>query len=54
MIIAGNWYVNNFIRIAYDGNNADFPFLVLGLPMFIFAVVILNRKKKRLKTIELQ
>ncbi len=53
-IIASNWYVNNFIGLAYCGNNADFPFLVIGLPMSIFALVILNRKKKRVKTIELQ
>ncbi len=53
-IIANNWYVNNFIALAYAGNNTDFPFLVIGLPTLIFAVVILNRKKKRVKTIELQ
>jgi hypothetical protein len=54
MIIAGNWYVNNFIRLAYVGNNTDFPFIVLGLPTLIFALVIINRKKKMVKTIELQ
>ncbi len=53
-IIASNWYVNNFVRLAYCGNNADFPFLVLGLPTSIFALVILNKKKKRVKTIESQ
>ncbi len=53
-IIASNWYVNNFIGLAYCGNNADFPFLVIGLPTSIFALVILNRKKKRVKTIESQ
>ncbi len=53
-IIANNWYVNNFIGLAYCGNNADFPFLVFGLPTLVFALVILNRKKKMVKTIELQ
>ncbi len=54
MAIANNWYVNNFIGLAYCGNNTDFPFIVLGLPTLIFALLILNRKKKRVKTIELQ
>ncbi|MBY9001899.1 MAG: hypothetical protein KGD64_13355 [Candidatus Heimdallarchaeota archaeon] len=53
MIIAGNWYFNNFIAIA-GGNDADFPLLVSVIPTLIFALAILNRKKKRLKTIELQ
>jgi hypothetical protein len=53
-IIASNWYVNNFIGLAYCGNNADFPLLVSVIPALIFALVILNRKKKRAKTIELQ
>ncbi len=49
-IIASHWYVNNFIALAYCGNDVDFPFLVLGLTTLIFAVVIQNRKK-RVKTI---
>jgi hypothetical protein len=51
MIIASHWYVNKFIALAYCGNDADFPFLVFGLTTLIFAVVILNRKK-RVKAIE--
>ncbi len=54
MIIAGNWYVNNFKAIANGGNDADSPLLVSVIPTLIFALVILNRKKKRVKTIELQ
>ncbi len=53
-IIASNWYVNNFIGLAYCGNNADFPFLVIGLHTLIFALVIIHRKKKMANTIELQ
>jgi len=53
-IIASNWYVNNFVALEYVSNNIDFTFLVLGLSTLIFALVILSRKKKRVKTIELQ
>ncbi len=44
MIIASNWYVNNFIRLA--GDFVDFPLLVSVIPTLIFAAVIINRKKK--------
>ncbi len=46
MIIASNWYVNNFVALEYAGNNIDFTFLVLGLSAFIFVLAILSRKKK--------
>ncbi len=52
-IIASNWYINNFVELLYCDNNVDFPFIVLGLSTLIFALVILSRKKKRVKTIEL-
>ena len=53
-IIASNWYVNNFVSILYADNNIDFTFLVLGLSTLTFALVILSRKKKRVKTTRLQ
>ncbi len=53
-IIASNWYINNFVGLLYSGNNIDFTFIVLGLSTLIFALVILRRKKKRVKTTEIQ
>ncbi len=46
MIIASNWYVNNFVLLEYAGNNIDFTFIVLGLSTLVFALVILRRKKR--------